>query len=391
MSPQLIARSRDLKKLRDEGYDIEVVDGYLLMRSVPYVNAQRQIKYGVLVSTLTLANDTTATPDTHTALFAGEYPSHKDGSPIEKIRHSDNATKIGDITTSYYFSARPQPSGRYNDYYDKMSAYVNILSAPAQATDPNVTAKIFPVARAQPDESVFKYIDTASSRAEIVEVTKKLELRKIAIVGLGGTGAYVLDLVAKTPVREIHLLDGDKFLQHNAFRSPGAASGEDLEEKLTKVIYLERIYSKMRHGIIAHAEHVDGSNLDRLNGMDFVFLCMEGRAKKIMIERLEQQGTPFIDVGMGIYLRDGKLGGLVRTTTSINTKRDHITNRISFGDNDESNEYSSNIQIADLNALNAALAVIKWKKVFGFYLDQEQEHNSTYVIGGNELNNEDQS
>ena len=37
-------------------------------------------------------------------------------------------------------------------------------------------------------------------------VTMKLELRKIAILGLGGTGSYVLYFVAKTPVREIHLL-----------------------------------------------------------------------------------------------------------------------------------------------------------------------------------------
>ena len=41
----------------------------------------------------------------------------------------------------------------------------------------------------------------AWSRAEIDLVTKKLELRKIAIVGLGGTGSYVLDLVAKKGIR----------------------------------------------------------------------------------------------------------------------------------------------------------------------------------------------
>lgn len=57
---------------------------------------------------------------------------------------------------------------------------------------------------------------------------------------------------------------------------------------------------------------------------------------------------------------------------------------------EDNNEYSRNIQIADLNALNAALAVIKWKKIFGFYGDLEHEHFSTYDIDGNHLNNEDQ-
>ena len=35
----------------------------------------------------------------------------------------------------------------------------------------------------------------------------------------------------------------------------------------------------------------------------------------------------------------------------------------------EDDEYATNIQIADLNALNALMAVIKWKKLSGFYQD----------------------
>jgi hypothetical protein len=247
--------------------------------------------------------------------------------------------------------------------------------------------------RTDQEDSVFKYIDTASSRAEINAVSKKLELGKIAIAGLGGTGSYVLDLVVKTPVKEIHLFDGDIFFQHNAFRCPGAPSGEELDEKLSKVIYFERIYSKMRHGIVAHPEYLGPQNLDQLKGMDFVFLCMEGGSKRLVVERLEQLGVPFVDVGMGVYLKNESLGGTIRTTTSTNAKRDHVRtkNRIPFSDGTEKNEYDKNIQIADLNALNAALAVIKWKKLFGFYIDQEREHFSTYAIGGNDMNNEDQS
>jgi hypothetical protein len=54
-------------------------------------------------------------------------------------------------------------------------------------------------------------------------------------------------------------------------------------------------------------------------------------------------------------------------------------------------DYDYNIQIADLNALNAALAVIKWKKLWGFYLDLENENYSTYTIDGNMLLNADHS
>lgn len=45
--------------------------------------------------------------------------------------------------------------------------------------------------------------------------------------------------------------------------------------------------------------------------------------------------------------------------------------------------------MADLNALNAALAVVKWKKLCGFYYDIEREHHSTYVINTGKLSRED--
>lgn len=37
MSHQLISRNPDLTQLRDEGYDIEIRAGYLLLKNVPYV------------------------------------------------------------------------------------------------------------------------------------------------------------------------------------------------------------------------------------------------------------------------------------------------------------------------------------------------------------------
>ena len=63
--------------------------------------------------------------------------------------------------------------------------------------------------------------------------------------------------------------------------------------------------------------------------------------------------------------------------------------RVSFADGNAQDEYHQNIQIAELNALNAALAVIRWKKHCGFYHDLEHEHDTTYAIDGNQLVNED--
>jgi len=393
MSQQLINRSPDLRQMRDEGYDIEVRSSYLLVKNVPYVNSNKEIKFGTLVSTLTLAGDITTAPNNHVADFSGEYPCNKDGSEIHQIRNSSNRQQLDqDLVVEHRFSSKPL-SGRYKDYYEKMTTYIAIISSPAQSLDPSVTAKTFPIIESKEEESVFHYEDTASSRAGIRAITRKLELGKVAIVGLGGTGSYVLDLVSKTPVKEIHLFDGDKFLQHNAFRSPGAPSVDELETGLQKVSYFADLYSKMRKGIIPYDSYIDNSNVEQLNGMDFVFLCLDkGEVKRLIIKRLEEFRIPFIDVGMGVNLVDNALLGVMRVTTSTVEQRNHIDakGRISFLDGNDNNEYSWNIQIADLNALNASLAVIKWKKLFGFYVDLEKEYHCTYTIDGNMLTNEDQ-
>jgi hypothetical protein len=124
--------------------------------------------------------------------------------------------------------------------------------------------------------------------------------------------------------------------------------------------------------------------------MDFVFVCVDsGDAKKVIVEKLQQYGKPFIDVGMGVYETDARLAGIVRVTASTINQRGHVQKRVSLADGNGDDDYARNIQIADLNALNAALAVIKWKKLSGFYVDLENEHHSTYTINGNVLTNED--
>lgn len=213
----------------------------------------------------------------------------------------------------------------------------------------------------------------------------------MAIVGLGGTGSFILDLIAKTPIQETHLYDRDIMRAHNAFRAPGAASVEQLDAAPFKVEYYQRKYEVMRRGIVPHPVHVDESNIDELRAMTFIFLTMDsGPAKKFIVEKLEEFGTAFIDAGMGVYRYGEALGGILRVTASTPERRAHVWEhqRIPFGD-EEDDEYDRNIQTTDLNMLNAVLAVIKWKKLYGFYLDQEQEMFTTYTIGGNQLLNAD--
>jgi ThiF family len=393
MSPKLTNPSPDLKRLRDDGCSVEVRAAYLLVQDVPYVTAQKEVRRGIIVSKLRLAGDVTERPDDHQVQFIGEHPCHHDGSPMTELVNGVVDNKLDDgLIAKFSFSQKPL-RGYYEDYYEKMTTYAAMLVGHAEVLQPGVTARLYRVEEPDPDDdSPFNYLDTASSRAEINSVTRKLKLDRIAIVGLGGTGSYVLDLVAKTPVKEIHLYDGDVYSTHNAFRSPSAPSIEELREQLKKVSYFKLIYAKMHRGIVAHETHIDASNVDELRTMNFVFLCMDqSDVKRIIVRKLEEFGISFVDVGMGVYLKNDLLGGIVRVTSSTTQQRAHVheKGRIPLGGDPADDEYDKNIQIADLNSLNAALAVIKWKKLYGFYADQENEFFSTYTIDCNMLTSED--
>lgn len=391
MSAQLINRSPDLLRLREEGHDIAIVADHLVVRSVPYVDAGRNIRLGSLVSELTLADDCTARPGTHVMHFIGEYPCDAVGQRLERIFNQTSRRDLGaGLVIEHSFSSKP-PEG-YPDYYEKVSAYVAMLTNPAQAIDPSVTARCFRVIDTVDDESPFVYVDTATSRAQIGVVNQKLRSLKIAIIGVGGTGAYVLDQVSKTPVRTIDLFDPKVFLQHNAFRAPGAASREDLAKKPFKTDYYRGVYSKMHRGINSHPVALTGENLHLLDGIDFVFLCLDaGKAKAAIIQKLEQDGVSFVDVGMGIELVNDELIGIVRLTTSTPRMRRHVheKNRIPLQGDGQDNLYDTNIQTADLNMWNAAMAVMKWKKIYRVYMDMEGEHFTALTIDGNHLLNED--
>ena len=389
MSQQLISLSPDLQRLRDDGFDLEIKSGYLLVKNVPYVNSRKEVSFGTLVSELTLAGNVTTKTGTHVAQFTGEHPCHKSGALISQIAHqSTTQTLAPGVTINYSFSSKPKV-GYYLNYHEKITTYYAIISAPAYSLDPTLEIPKPIVMVSSSEESVFHYVDSASTRAGIVMANQKLALASVAIVGLGGTGSYILDHLAKTPVKKIHLYDGDVYEQHSAFRAPGAASLEDLRKQLKKVDYYSAMYSKMRNGIVPHPVFLTDSNVQELSGFEFVFVCVDnGSARKLIIESLEQTNIPFIDVGMGLYFENGAIGGIVRATNSISGKRDEAAKFLPVSESIEDAAYSTNIQTSDLNALNAAHAVVKWKKLMGFYHDFDNEISMSYTIDGNIINNE---
>lgn len=392
MLHKLIDHSPDLKKLRDEGFEIRIKSNYILISSVPYLNSNKEINFGTLVSVLTVSGNKAGRPNNHVAYFIGEQPCNKDGTIITALVHSQKKAILAEgVEIDRSFSNKPV--GGYLDYYQKVTTYINIISGPVQSIDDSIKAQTFKLIDFEDNNLEFNYPDTNSSRAGISIISDKLKEQKIGIIGIGGTGSYLLDFIAKCPVKEIRIFDNDEFILHNAFRSPGAPDQEILKKIQKKVHYFHEIYSRMHANIVIRDKYIIASNLKELLDLNFVFICIDkGVIKKDIFAYLSKNNINFIDVGMGVEVSDNNsLMGLLRATSSINGDIDHIISkgRVSFSNGNENDEYSQNIQIAELNALNASMAVIKWKKLLGFYFDAEHERHSLYSIDDNSIINED--
>jgi len=389
MSSAPLARSADLARLLDDGYEVSLQGGYLVIRHVPYLDHERTVQYGLLAYPVNISGDEITSATDHRIWFGGEHPHSADGRPL--ILATAEARTIADgLEANFMLSSKPA-QGFYSDQYTKVTTYVRILEHEARAIDPNVTATPGASWDVVDEESPFVYRDTLTSRAGLAAAMKCFAGHHVVIVGLGGTGSYILDQVAKTPVAQITLIDGDLFENHNAFRAPGAATLDILRSRPKKVDYLRAVYSAMHRNIVSYDAFLDEENLHLLDGATFVFLASDDAASKPAItEKLEELNVPFIDVGMGIEEVDGRLTGLVRSTTSLPGRRDHVhANHRIPAPAPHVDAYGRNIQIADLNALNAQFAVIRWKRYLGFYADGTNEGFSTYSIYTNEIANED--
>lgn len=384
MSTKLIDLNPSILRLIDEGFDVEIVNQHLLIHSIPYLTSKRSVELGIFACPYNGILEQDTRPKDHTMWFQGEMPFMGTGQAMHQvINHSRAQQLFRGFTADHYLSNKPngQP---FDNFYDKVIHYHTLFVSQARSINPNADARTGRVHRERDSSSVFQYPDTASSRVGITALSQKFEGDKVAIIGLGGTGSYILDQLAKVPLGSILLCDGDFLEPHNAFRAPGAIAFEDLENKPKKVTYYQRLYSQMHKNIEAIDDFITAENISILEEYDFVFIALDsGSARKLITDYLVKSGIPFIDVGLGIERMelengDAMLRGGCRVTLATSEKNDHLSKYLVFEDDDPDDViYRSNIQVADMNGINAMLAVGLWKQYKSFY---QGECNDPYNI-----------
>lgn len=361
---EIIRKNTDLKRLLDEGYSVSIENGHLYIRNIPTLNHLGNIVETSISSSLELSSDNfTIKPGQH-IVHIEEIPyQFRENSIIQNTNFAIALNQNVNGMNLHQLSRKP-PNG-YEDYYQKMTTYINILVESVSHINPHATARKFINANSGEVNTNLQHFDTNSSRANIFHLNDIFIGQKIAIIGIGGTGSYILDLVSRVPVEQIDLFDDDIYANHNYFRSPGNIIPHENE---TKCNVFAKAYSNRHLNIQPHGFIVDETNLSMLDNYNFIFICIDNvKSRKMITDNLNERNLSYIDSGIGMINSNNKLLGNVR-----------ISNSISLPENiegDENDIYKINIQIAELNSLAASLSVIEWKKRIWYYhhLKTEQE------------------
>lgn len=383
MFQKLVSHNEDLERLVKKGFAVGFDVGFLIIRHIPYLDEQKQLNWGAIVAKLVDIDGAKVQQDDHQIFFDGSAPHNIDGTPVQNLGGGECtlplSAEITDVVVRRSFSNKPKPADRYDDFYHKIETYVGFISGPAMhvhGVDPYTfrTIETFP-------DSVFNFHDTLTSRAGIGDLSQKFADDVIAIIGLGGTGSYLLDFLVKTPVREIRAFDNDDYHVHNAFRSPGRLLDPgELAQKKAKV-YQNR-YENFRKGLNVQTKFIDSSSEAELDGVTFAFVCVDkGSSRSGIFDLLITRKIPFIDVGLGLDRNHGSINGMARVTyySTDDAEKVKQENRAELNDRPD-DIYQENIQISELNALNASLAVVKFKQVRGFYYENPVEYHRLFEV-----------
>jgi molybdopterin/thiamine biosynthesis adenylyltransferase len=364
----LASRNPFIDNLVKQGYDVGFINAHLVIFGVPYLNASGELKYMDMISPLDLReNYLIDRPTDHKVYFAGEVPCNIDGKKIGTGTAEETRKVSDEIVGNRMLSSKPAGLRSYESIEEKISQYLSLIASPAVHKYPGVTPRRALKKHLEAASSPLKFPDTLSAREGVLELSHKLRGQKVAIIGCGGTGAYVLDYVAKTHLDEIHLFDNDIVHVHTLFRLPGVYGEQHLG--MPKVEALAEAYLRFHGGIKPHVDRVDQNNIACLAEFDFVFVCVDDApSRQLIAEACHSSSLPFVDVGMGMNKGSNGLYGFIRTVGGGHGDFEKINGTQYLpAQNAHDQEYRNQPQIAELNALNAAIAVIRFKQHMEFY------------------------
>ncbi|MDE0678803.1 MAG: ThiF family adenylyltransferase [Gammaproteobacteria bacterium] len=244
--------------------------------------------------------------------------------------------------------------GEYLDAWDALKTYMNAIYGGFRAIENVGSHKV---------ERPYTFPILGGRSRDEVQWLDLVRGEKMAIVGLGGVGAWIADLLTKADVAEVHGWDGDVIEAKNIIRMPGAVNPDWIGKP--KAEWFEETYRQIHRQVHGHPKYVDEQTaVGMCSNATFGFVAVDNdEGRKIACGAMAAAGIPFIDVGISLNRRDGQVRASIRVTT-VRPHDDAWRKAIPKVDKAGQQTYGK-LELPDVAAVAAGMAVQSWRKVRG--------------------------
>ena len=220
--------------------------------------------------------------------------------------------------------------------------------------------------------------------SEVVEWRGLLAQECVAIVGLGGVGAWIADLVVKADPQEVHGWDYDCIEPKNLLRMPGGLDPNVWVGK-PKADWFQETYSLIHTSVHGHNARVLPESVREVTERTtFAFVAVDDADDRMMVcDTLANAGIPFVVVGLSPVRKGKRVKVSLRIVTAhvdVSSWREAIPQVGQAGQDD----YGS-LDLPDVYSMAAAWAIQSWRRMRGQFWQQKREECLDYSANDQSL------
>ena len=206
---------------------------------------------------------------------------------------------------------------------------------------------------------------------EAVEWRDLVVQERVAIVGLGGVGAWIADFVVKADPLEVHGWDYDCIEPKNILRMPGGLD-PDVWIGRQKADWFHETYSLIHSNVHGHNVKIIHENVQEvIEKSTFAFVAVDDDDDRMVVcDKLASAGIPFVVSGLSLERKEKRVKVSIRIVTAhvgVSTWKEAIPQVGRVGQDD----YGSH-DLPDVYSMAAGWAIQSWRKMRGQFRQENR-------------------
>ena len=212
-----------------------------------------------------------------------------------------------------------------------------------------------------------------------VEWRSLLAQERVAVIGLGGVGAWIADFVVKADPAEVHGWDYDCIEPKNILRMPGGLD-PNVWIGRQKADWFQERYSLIHTSVHGYNVKVLPENVQHvIEKATFAFVAVDDADHRMMVcDALANVQLPFVVAGLSAVHKDKRVRVSMRIVTAhagVPSWRQAIPQVGQAGQDD----YGS-LDLPDVYSMAAGWAVQSWRKMRGQFWQKQRVECMDYNV-----------